>query len=335
MKEMHDISRSGDLGRLIAELANLELNRVKRRQTESSSVLDERLRQFLTALTETSAGRETTPAPSAQQPHQQAAAQQQGYQAAQQQGHPAALQKEHPAALQQPAVQKALQVGRTGNPELDELTQQVLADLLADQAPDAASTSDAETAALSLDEELDALTEQVLSAILQEASQDNSDSAHSPSDIGASGIGGSAPFAGQTVTKPAPVDPARWHLYAPKTALPDPWESWCACFDHLSNDPWLLGWVAIRDTELIAADHAYEEQFLRAVQGYVNASRALVNILDANKQVQFTMQSAEGQMWLLPAQGNMWVMLFATNDSGLRDILAHIPVETTVTGHVG
>ncbi len=102
-------------------------------------------------------------------------------------------------------------------------------------------------------------------------------------------------------------------------------DGWIAAFNRLSDDQRILGWVAFHHGVLAAADHAYDPAFVASLATYYQATEKLCDKMGTLHAVRFHVDAQEGVMSFVPAQDDMWLMLFASAHTDVEQLLTYIP----------
>ncbi len=97
-------------------------------------------------------------------------------------------------------------------------------------------------------------------------------------------------------------------------------DTWQRVFTRLTEEPWILGWIAFQDKRVGAADSDYEESLIAALCEYWQMANRLRLEVGLSSFMETSIQAEEGKVWLITAVDDAWLALFVDADADPREL---------------
>lgn len=87
-------------------------------------------------------------------------------------------------------------------------------------------------------------------------------------------------------------------------------DGWQRCFQQLTDDPRVLGWIAFREETVGASDSDYEPSFLEVLRTYHRTVDRLRREVGMAAVQETSVVGSEGKIWFITAVDDAWLALF-------------------------
>lgn len=96
--------------------------------------------------------------------------------------------------------------------------------------------------------------------------------------------------------------------------------TWRECFERLTDDIGVVGWIAFQDRALGASDRQYDEEFVDVLADYRQTLERLRNEVGLSKIQEASIVGEEGKMWFITAVDDVWFALFVERTTDIEEL---------------